>query len=79
MIGVLPNPATDNVVFTYPAGTEAGVLEIHDTQGRLVNTVALLGRKGLVDGNVSKLEAGMYTVRLMLDGHRIGMAKFTVL
>lgn len=78
VIGVMPNPATDQIAFTFPNGTEEGTLEVHDAQGRLVRTIALNGRKGLADDTVRKLEAGLYSVRLLLDGYNVGTTKFTV-
>lgn len=78
-LAVLPNPATDRIAFTYPAGMESGVLEMHDAQGRLVESIQLNGRKGLVESSVSGLSEGLYTVRLLLDGFNVANAKFNVM
>lgn len=78
VITAMPNPATDRIAFTYGEGLEEGVLEIHDAQGRLMRTIALNGRKGLVESNVRGWADGLYVVRLMLDGYNLGSTKFNV-
>lgn len=78
VITAMPNPATDRIAFTYGDGLEEGVLEIHDAQGRMVRTIALNGREGLVESNVRGWADGLYVVRLMLDGHNLGSTKFNV-
>ncbi len=77
-LGVLPNPASDRIAFTYDEGLEQGVLEIHDAQGRLIRTLPLNGRKGMVESDVRVLPAGLYAVRLVLNDLPLAHAKFTV-
>lgn len=75
----MPNPASDRVAYTYPERTESGTLETHDGQGRLVRGIAPNGHKGQVETTVQGLPAGLYSVRLLLDGFNLGSAKFTVM
>ncbi len=77
-LGVLPNPASDRVAFTYPEGLEQGVIEVYNAQGQLVRTIALNGRKGLMESHVGGLMNGLYDASLILDGHRFLNAKFSV-
>jgi len=79
VLGVWPNPASDRVAFTYPEGLEKGTLEVFDAQGRLVRSVQLNGRKGIVESSVSDLRTGLYAVRLALDGIPIATTKLTVM
>lgn len=77
-LGVLPNPASDRVAFTYPEGLEQGVIVVYNAQGQLVRTIALNGRKGLMENHVGGLMNGLYDASLILDGHRFLNAKFSV-
>ncbi len=79
LIGVVPNPAGDRIAFIVPEGTTDGLLEVFDAQGNLVRSIAIGGRKGLVEDNVKDLKPGLYAVRLMLDGFNLGSSKFTVM
>ncbi len=74
----LPNPASDRIAYTYPVGLEAGSLEIHDAQGRLVQRITLNGRAGMVESSVLTLEAGCYSARVLLDGIPMAAVKFNV-
>ena len=78
LIGVFPNPATDRVAFTVPPGMEEGRLEVFDAQGRLIRTVPLAARTGLVEEDVRDLKSGLYAVSLVLGQHRLGTTKFTI-
>jgi hypothetical protein len=77
-LGVLPNPASDLIAFTYADGLEAGVLDIHDAQGHLLRALPLSGGKGLLESNVRGLPNGLYTVRLVLEGRALAHTQFTV-
>lgn len=79
LIDVVPNPTSDRIAFVIPAGTSDGILEVHDAQGRLVHSFPIGGRKGMIESSVGDLEAGLYTVRLVLDGFNLGSSKFTVI
>ncbi len=72
-------PASDRVAFAYPEGMEQGALEIHDAQGRLVRSMPLNGRRGMVQSIVADLLPGLYAVQLTLDGIPIATTKLTVM
>jgi len=80
VIGVLPNPASDRIAYTIPVhdGLEQGMLEAFDAQGHLINAIPLNGRRGLIESSVAGWRAGLYMVRLVVDGRSMGSAKFTV-
>ena len=80
VLHVLPNPASDRIAYVTPLhdGLEQGVLEIHDGQGRFIQSIQLNGRRGLIENTVQGWKPGLYLVRLVLDGRSLGAAKFTV-
>jgi hypothetical protein len=62
---ISPNPATDEIFFTLPEGTNAGaVIEIYDMSGRQVDK--LINTKSY---NVNKLPKGIYQVKLFTNEH----------
>jgi len=46
LLGVLPNPASDRIAFTYPEGIEQGRIEVFNAQGQLVQSIALTAGLG---------------------------------
>lgn len=78
VLGVYPDPAADRANITYPLGMEQGVLEVFDAQGALACRLPLGGTPAFKELDVRGLSPGLYMVRLLLDGHRMGEAKFTI-
>ena len=78
LIGVVPNPAKDRVVFTYPDGVESATVLIQDAQGRIVLEVPLNGRRGMSEVGILGLDEGLYLATIVLDGMELGTTRFTI-
>jgi len=62
-----PNPAKDQLHMSYSPDVQPKQIELHDLQGRLVHTQ----RSGLERIDMSRLPAGTYTLRVMMEDGKI--------
>jgi len=64
-IGLFPNPTTDQITITgLPAGNHMG--QILDATGKTVMEITVSANEQL---NISNLAAGMYTLKVLVDGN----------
>lgn len=74
--GIHPNPATDALRVTHPAGI-AATARIVDATGRTVATIELAGRDGASTIDIAALRAGTYQL-VVVAGDRIALDRFVV-
>ena len=75
---VYPNPATDAAVITIPQEAQRnGLLEVRDTGGRLVRSMAI-GATANYRLDTTPMDGGAYVLRLVADGAVIGTAPLIV-
>jgi hypothetical protein len=79
LLGAYPDPAREQVRITFPEGFGTGTLEVFDSQGRLVSTLPLGGRKTFAEMDLRGLSEGLYLVRLVFEGMAVADTKFTLL
>ncbi len=78
VLSIFPNPTTDVVWVQLPQGLDHGQLLVHDSSGRLVlsRSFANTSRPDVRSGTLAQ---GSYTLTLVHDGVRKGIARFTKL
>jgi hypothetical protein len=75
---LFPNPASDKVTVEYPEGMHiVDRIEVLDLSGRMVLSVMPRG-SDRTELDVRGWEAGLYLVRMVVGGTRIGVAPLTV-
>ena len=77
---VYPNPASDNVTFSYaiPYVSNSLVLTVSNLLGQIIQTFPLSDKSGQVQWNTSALPDGLYIYKLTDQGNVLQMGKFTI-
>lgn len=75
---VLPNPAKDEVTFSFP-DDGSGVIQIYNTEGKLINDLLVLQHQTNLHFNVSQMESGVYYCSLIQNNHPSQMVKLVVM
>ncbi len=77
-LGAFPNPTNGITYISYPADADGvASIELYDEIGRTVSIHQLTG-KGILELNMAKQPAGIYLIRLMLEGKAIAENKIVV-
>jgi hypothetical protein len=69
-INIYPNPSSQQVTLSYelPQQENSATLQLYNTMGQLVKTIAVNGYKGEMGDNVSALPNGIYYYTLVVNG-----------
>jgi hypothetical protein len=73
-----PNPAADRAMITLPSGIKEASLEVFDAIGRSVQILPVHGAQAFVEVDVRSWNAGLYLVRLMVNGASVAETKLTI-
>ncbi len=75
---VFPNPASDEVFFTFELPKDMGntIIKIYSAEGKLVYNEDITGNKGMYRVDISKLSEGNYLTEILVDNIQVMNAKF---
>ncbi len=66
-IGLFPNPVSDDISFCFTGNAKTAVLELYDTQGRMVLTKQISNKEQL---NLDFLNSGTYLYNIYIDANK---------
>jgi hypothetical protein len=78
-LSAYPNPAKESTYLTYPEEADGiGLLEIHDGLGQVMLSTKL-NTKGIYELNTSNFKAGVYLLRIQVEGKTYAESKLIVI
>ncbi len=65
---IWPNPCRELASILLPSFNEGALIEVYDISGRMISSRAVYGYTGTLEVNVSSFAAGVYLLRITIDG-----------